>query len=80
VNLAGTLAALRELAAAEAAVERALSIQEEAFGPDHPSIADSLELRAKLSHSRGDEEAARRDEERAAAIRARVKAPASEHE
>jgi len=80
VNLAGTLAALGEIDAAQAAVERALSIQEAAFGPDHPSIAESLELRAKLSHWRGREEPARRDEERAAAIRARVKAPASEHE
>ncbi len=80
VNLAGVLGSLGDVDAAEDAVERALSAQEEALGPDHPAVAESLVLRAKLRRWGGDESGARNDEERAAAIRARAKAPASEHE
>ncbi len=75
-NLAGPLLSLGEYDAAEAALARALSIQEESFGPDHPSIAESLELRAKVARARGREAAAREDEQRAAAIRARAKVAA----
>jgi tetratricopeptide (TPR) repeat protein len=51
--------------------ERLLALKEQAFGPDAPEVADTLELYALLFHSNGHDEEATQMEARAKAIRAK---------
>jgi len=50
--------------------KKALQVAEQAVGPDHPSVAKSLENMAGLYRATGREKAAKELEKRAAAIRA----------
>ncbi|MDP3027902.1 MAG: tetratricopeptide repeat protein [Deltaproteobacteria bacterium] len=50
--------------------KKALQVAEQALGPDHPSVATSLENMAVLYRKTGREKAAEALEKRAAAIRA----------
>lgn len=50
--------------------KKALQVAEQALGPDHPSVAQSLENMAVLYRKTGREKAAENLEQRAAAIRA----------
>ena len=60
------------LGAPGSAVERleaSLPVLEQELGPNHPTLAEALELRAELHQALGDAPHAARDRERAAAMR-----------
>ncbi len=59
-----------QYAQAEPLFKRSLAIMEEAFGPDHPDVAASLENMAALYLKTGREKAAKELDHRAEAIRA----------
>lgn len=67
-NLAAVHNSRGDYEEAQALAERALSIWEEALGPDHPQVAMALNNLALDLHNRGEYEAARPLEERALAI------------
>jgi tetratricopeptide (TPR) repeat protein len=62
------LEALGELAAARAAQERALTIFEAAYGPDHPEVARTLGSLGNVLEALGELAAARAAQERALSI------------
>ena len=63
------LQALGDLAAARAACERALAIDERAYGPDHPKVATDVNNLGGVLYALGDLPAARAAYERALRIR-----------
>jgi tetratricopeptide (TPR) repeat protein len=67
-NLGIVLRELGELAAARAAVERALGIVEDAYGPDHPEVAATLGNLGIVRWALGEVPAARAAVERALGI------------
>jgi tetratricopeptide (TPR) repeat protein len=67
-NLGAHLNALADHAAAKAAYERALRIDEAVFGPDHPEVATDVNNLAFLYKEMGDKLTARQLWERALAI------------
>jgi hypothetical protein len=58
-------------AQAEVALQRALKIREEAFGPNHPAVGDVLRILAMVNRKLGKNLEAVKMEERAAGIQSR---------
>jgi hypothetical protein len=67
-NLAGILADLGQAAVARPLAERALAIDEAAYGPHHPAVAVSLAGLATIMYDLGEPAVARPLAERAMAI------------
>jgi tetratricopeptide (TPR) repeat protein len=57
---------------AESFFKRALQIQKEKLGPEHPEVAENLEKHAILLHKIGQKEKAEELEARAKLIRAKI--------
>ena len=68
---AASARARRDRVAAEGLYRRALAVQEEFLGPDHPDLADTLEHYAALLHALGRDSEAAPLEDRARGIRDR---------
>jgi tetratricopeptide (TPR) repeat protein len=67
-NLAAILREKPDLAGARRYYARALAIDEEAYGPDHPEVAVDLQNLAEVLDAMGRKQEARRLAERAAGI------------
>lgn len=64
-----------DLAAAQAACERALVVDEKAFGPDHPHVMRDVNNLGSVLHDLGDLDKARKAYQRALTIFAKVLGP-----
>lgn len=74
-NLGTVLADLGELEAAQGYLEEAVTLEEEALGPEHPKVADHLNRLGTVLQKRGELEAARGCLERALSIHEAVLGP-----
>ena len=68
-NLGNVQQELGDLEAARSSQERALAIEEAAYGPEHPEVARTLGNLANVQRQLGDLQASRNSRERAARIR-----------